>query len=81
MCGSGIGASIAANKVKGVRAALCHDHYGAIMARKHNDANILVFGGRNTGVEVAKDMVGAFLHTAFEGGRHAKRIEKITALE
>ena len=81
VCGTGIGISIAANKVPGIRAALCHDHYTAAMARQHNDANVLALGGRVTGAEVAKDIVDTFLATAFEGGRHATRVGKIMALE
>jgi ribose 5-phosphate isomerase B len=81
ICGSGIGVSIAANKVNGIRCALCHDHYTAKMARLHNDANVLAFGERCTGIDVAKDMVDTFLSTAFEGGRHCQRLEKIAAME
>jgi ribose 5-phosphate isomerase B len=81
VCGSGIGISIAANKIKGIRCALCHDHYTSLMTRKHNDANILALGGRTTGVEVAKDIVDVFLNTAFEGNQHAVRVAKIHRLE
>ena len=77
VCGSGIGISIAANKVPGVRCALLHDHYGAVMCRKHNNANMIALGGRTTGVEVAKEIVDAFLNTEFEGGRHSERVAKI----
>lgn len=76
-CGTGIGMSIAANKVRGVRAAVVSDAYGARMARAHNDANVLCLGGRVVGVELAKDCLRAFLETAFEGGRHAARVAKI----
>lgn len=78
-CGSGIGISIAANKFPGVRAALCHDYYGAQMSRMHNNANILAMGGRTTGIEIAKQMVDVWLETEFEGGRHEKRINQFDA--
>ncbi|KAI9142549.1 Ribose/Galactose isomerase-domain-containing protein [Paraphysoderma sedebokerense] len=81
VCGSGIGISIAANKVKGVRCALCHDYYTAKMSRQHNNANILAIGGRVTGIEVAKEMVEVFISTSFEGGRHLDRVKKIHELE
>lgn len=81
ICGSGIGMSIAANKVKGIRCALCHDAYTAEYARRHNNANIIAFGGRTTGVEIAKQMVEIFLSTEFDGGRHERRINKISELE
>ena len=80
VCGSGIGISIAANKVPGVRCALLHDHYGAVMCRKHNNANMIALGGRTTGIEIAKEIVDAFLSTEFEGGRHADRVGKIMAM-
>lgn len=79
LCGSGIGISIAANRHSHVRAALCHDHYDARVSREHNDANVLVLGGRTTGSEVAKDCLKVFLETAFEGGRHARRVAKLSA--
>ncbi|MGC2854236.1 ribose 5-phosphate isomerase B [Novispirillum sp. DQ9] len=78
LCGSGIGISIAANRHPHVRAALVHDAYGARMSRLHNDANVLVLGGRTTGPEVAKDCVDIFLSTEFEGGRHQGRVEKMS---
>ena len=81
VCGSGIGVSIAANKVTGVRAALVHDAYTARMSRMHNYANIICLGERVTGSEVAKDAVNVFLATSFEGGRHGKRVDLITALD
>ncbi len=81
ICGTGIGMSISANKIKGVRCALCHDAYTAEFARRHNDANILAFGGRTTGVEIAKQMIRIFLKTSFDGGRHERRIRKISDLE
>lgn len=77
MCGSGIGISIAANRFAHVRAALVHDAYGAKMCRMHNDANVLVFGGRTVGPEIAKDCLDIFLSTPFEGGRHARRVAKL----
>ncbi|KAG2382980.1 hypothetical protein C9374_004947 [Naegleria lovaniensis] len=77
LCGTGIGISIAANKHEGIRAGLCHDDYSAEMTRKHNNANVLCFGGRTTGIEIAKRMVDIFLTTEFEGGRHADRLEKL----
>jgi len=80
ICGTGIGASITANKFKGIRAALCHDIYTAKMARKHNDANILVLGGRLMGEELAFRVLDVFLNTEFEGGRHKRRLDKIDEL-
>lgn len=79
MCGTGIGASIAANRNHDIRAALCHDVTTARLCRQHNDANILVLGGRTTGPETAKDCLDVFLATAFEGGRHARRVGKLGA--
>jgi ribose 5-phosphate isomerase B len=83
VCGSGIGISIAANKVPGIRCALCHDHYTAMMCRAHNDANILALGGRTTGTEVALEIVDTFLTTAFESAHpnHSRRIAQIAAIE
>ena len=81
ICGSGIGMSMAANRIPGARAALCHDHYTARVSREHNDANVLCIGGRTTGMEVALDIVRTFLAASFEGGRHALRVEKIRKLE
>ncbi|HEY3346164.1 MAG TPA: ribose 5-phosphate isomerase B [Nitrospirota bacterium] len=81
ICGTGIGMSIALNKYPGVRAALCHDSFTARLSRQHNDANILVLGGRVLGQEVAADMVKQWLATPFEGGRHQKRLDKITQIE
>jgi ribose 5-phosphate isomerase B len=81
-CGTGIGMSITANKFKGVRAALCHDEYTARMSREHNDANILVMGGRiKHPLEEVRSMVYTWLQTTYEGGRHQKRLEKIKQLE
>jgi ribose 5-phosphate isomerase B len=80
-CGTGIGISIAANKMPGVRAAVCSDSYSAKYTRLHNDANILCLGGRVVGEGLALDLVDLFLDTEFEGGRHADRIAKITNIE
>ncbi|NPA88057.1 ribose 5-phosphate isomerase B [Caminibacter pacificus] len=77
ICGSGIGMSLAANKHKGIRAALCHDYYTAEMARRHNDANILCFGARIVGLGVIESILEAWLTHDFEGGRHLRRVEKI----
>ena len=74
ICGTGIGMSIAANKIRGIRAALCTDCYMAEMTRRHNDSNVLVLGGRVTGSGLAVSIVEKFLNTGFDGGRHAKRI-------
>ena len=81
VCGSGIGMSIAANKICGARAALCHDPYSAKMAREHNDANVLCMGGRVVGAELAKSVLRAFLLNDYEGGRHQRRLDKIADLE
>ena len=81
ICGTGIGISIAANKIDGIRCALCSEEYSAKMTRKHNDANVLALGGRTIGVELAKSIVETFFSTDFEGGRHQKRVEKICGLE
>jgi len=81
ICGTGIGISIAANKVKGVRAALCTNEYMARMARKHNDANILAFGARVLGIDVVLGIVDEFFSTDFEGGRHEKRVNLIKEIE
>lgn len=81
LCGTGIGISIAANKIRGIRAALCCDVYSAKMARRHNDANVIALGGRVIGPGPAGEIVKAFMTESFEGGRHARRVGKITALE
>lgn len=81
ICGTGIGVSIAANKVKGIRAALCHDVYSAQMSREHNDANVLTMGERVIGCGLARAIVEKWLATEFAGGRHAKRVCKIADLE
>lgn len=81
ICGTGIGISIAANKVHGVRAALCGDCYSAEMSRAHNDANVLALGARVLGIGLALKIVDTFLDTGFDGGRHARRVAKIMAIE
>ena len=81
ICGTGIGVSIAANKVMGIRAALCGDCYSAEYTRRHNDANILTMGARVTGSGLACKIVDTFLSTEFEGGRHAKRVALISDIE
>ncbi len=81
ICGSGIGASIAANKVKGIRAALCFNGYMAEMTKRHNDANVLVLGARIIGLDIAMEIVKRWLEASFEAGRHQRRIDKIAALE
>lgn len=80
-CGTGVGISMAANKVRGVRAACCSDYYSAKFTRLHNDANILCMGGRVVGPGLACEMVDVFLDIAFEGGRHQRRIDQIAAIE
>ena len=81
ICGTGIGMSLVANKVKGIRCALCSDSYSAKMTRAHNDSNMLAMGARVIGIEVAKDIVNAWLDTPFEGGRHQTRVDMISAIE
>ncbi len=81
MGGSGQGEQLAANKVSGVRAALCNDLYLARMAREHNDANVLSMGGRVVGTGLAEEIVTVFLSTPFAGGRHQRRVDQITAIE
>ena len=81
VCGTGIGISIAANKVPGIRCALCHDTFSARMTRMHNDANMLAFGGRVIGAGLMCDIVDAFLGASFEGGRHIERIKLIEEIE
>lgn len=81
LCGSGIGMSIAANKIGGVRAALVHDVTGAELSRRHNDANVLVLGGGMLGDRLIRDIVRTWVHTGFEGGRHERRVDKIRTLE
>lgn len=81
VCGTGIGISIAANKIPGIRAAVCHDLYSARLAREHNDANIVAIGARITGYGLAEEIVRIFVNTVFAAGRHQRRVEKIIALE
>lgn len=81
ICGTGIGVSIAANKIKGIRAALCHDVFSAKMSREHNDANILTMGERVIGQGLARMIVQTWLSTEFAGGRHGRRVCKIAKLE
>ncbi len=81
ICGTGIGMSVVANKFPGVRAALANELYSARCSREHNDANILVLGGRVVGSGLAREIVKVWLETPFSGGRHRRRLEKITALE
>jgi ribose 5-phosphate isomerase B len=81
ICGSGIGISIAANKIPGVRAAVCWNEETAKLARRHNDANVLCIGARFVEPELAARMIRAFVGTDFEGGRHSPRVEKITKLD
>jgi len=81
VCGTGIGMCIAANKVPGVRAALCCESYSAKMARAHNDANVLCLGGRVVGPELARQVLATFLESSFEGGHHQRRLDRIAALE
>ncbi len=81
ICGTGIGISLAANKVKGIRAAVCSEPYSARLTRQHNNANIIAFGARVVGDAMAEMIVDEFLSTEYEGGRHQKRIDMITAIE
>ncbi len=81
ICSTGIGVSISANRIKGIRCALCSEEYSASMARRHNDANVLALGGKVIGVELAKSILKTFLNSRFEGGRHKRRIDKIDLIE
>jgi ribose 5-phosphate isomerase B len=81
ICSTGIGMCMSANKIKGIRAALCHNVFTATRSRLHNDANVLCLGAEAVSQEVARGVVIAFLNTEFEGGRHARRLEKVHALE
>ncbi len=81
ICGTGVGISIAANKVNGVRAAVCSDATTARLVKAHNNANILAFGARIVGIELAKDIVRAYLEAEFEGGRHADRVAMLAEIE
>jgi ribose 5-phosphate isomerase B len=80
ICGTGLGMSVIANRFPGIRAALCYDIFTAMMSRRHNDANLLVLGGRVTGPDLAKEIVRVWLTTSFEGGRHQKRLELLEQL-
>lgn len=80
-CGTGVGISIAANKVKGIRACCCSDHFSTKYTRLHNDANVLCLGGRVVGAGIACELADLFIETEFEGGRHARRVDKIMAIE
>ena len=81
ICGTGLGMSIAANKVSGIRAACCSDSYSARLTREHNDANVICFGARVVGIEIAKEIVKAFLTAEFLGAHHINRLNKIKAIE
>ena len=81
VCGTGIGISIAANKVKGIRCALVSNEYCAEMTKRHNNANMIAFGGRVTGPDLAKNILDAYINAEFEGGRHQKRVDKISKIE
>ena len=81
VCGTGIGMSMAANKIKGIRAALCGDEFSARFTRRHNDANVLTLGARVTGPGLAESILDTFLENEFEGGRHARRVAKVMELE
>ena len=81
ICGTGIGISLAANKVKGIRAAVCSEPYSAEMTRRHNNANIIAFGARVVGPATAERIVDAFLEAEYEGGRHGVRVDMISAIE
>ncbi len=81
ICGSGIGMSIVANRFPGVRGSLCHDLYTARISREHNDANLLILGGRLIGKGLAREILKVWLEAVFQGGRHQRRLEKIRALE
>lgn len=81
ICGTGIGMSMSANKIKGIRAACCSDYFSAKYTRAHNDANVLCIGARVVGAGLAVELVDVFLETQFEGGRHQRRVDKIAAIE
>ena len=76
ICGTGLGMSMMANRYKGIRGALCHDHFTARAARSHNDSNVLILGGRILGTDLTKEIVDTWLDTPFEGGRHERRTKK-----
>ena len=81
ICGTGVGMSIAANKINGIRAAVCSEPYSAALTRMHNNTNVLSFGARVIGIATAETIVDAFLNAKYEGGRHQKRVDMICALE
>ena len=81
ICGTGIGMCIAANKIRGIRAALCHTVFDAVRSRQHNDANVLCLASETVELNINLDIVKAFLSTTFDGGRHLRRVDKIRALE
>lgn len=81
ICGTGIGISLAANKVKGIRAAVCSEPYSAKLSKQHNNSNIIAFGARVVGVDLAKMIVKEWIEAKFEGGRHLKRVELISKIE
>lgn len=81
ICGTGVGISLAANRVKGIRAVVCSEPYSAILSRQHNDTNVLAFGARVIGPELAKLIVRSWLEAEFEGGRHAKRVAMLDGIE
>jgi len=81
VCGTGIGMSIVANKLLGVRAALCHDEFSARLSREHNNSNVLVLGGRVLGCDLARAILDVWIDTEFSGGRHQRRLDKIDAIE
>ena len=81
ICGSGVGISLAANKVPGIRCCCCSEPYSAVMSRRHNDANMLALGARVVGTELARLIVRSWLEASYEGGRHARRVEQISQLE
>ena len=81
ICGTGVGMAIAANKIPGIRAALCNECFTAEMSRRHNDANVLTLGARVTGAGLALKIVEVFLNTGFDGGRHLRRVEMLNALD
>ena len=81
ICGTGVGISLAANKIKGIRAAVCSEPVTARLVKQHNNANIIAFGARIVGIETAKDIVKAYLEAGFEGGRHQVRIDQLAELE
>lgn len=81
ICTTGIGISISANRIKGIRCALCSEEYSASMARRHNDANVLALGGKVIGIGLAKSILKTFINSQFEGGRHKRRVDKIDLIE